>query len=143
MRWVDNITDLMDMSLNKVQELVNDRETWHAGVHGVAKSWTGLSSWTELKWNFIHIQLQLLNQIVHSYIVNMRFESEFFWLQSPWNGDNISSLVSEWLRLIPVDKMGLLGPSISPRHSSFDYFKKRQWSPDSPSRWSDSLPKTF
>ena len=43
-RWVDNITDSMDMSLNKVQELVNDRETWHAGVQGVAKSWTQLSS---------------------------------------------------------------------------------------------------
>jgi len=44
MKWVDNITDSMDMSLNEVQELVNDRETWHAGVQGVAKSWTGLSS---------------------------------------------------------------------------------------------------
>ena len=43
-RWVDNITDSMDMSLNKVQELVNDRETWRAGVQGVAKSWTQLSS---------------------------------------------------------------------------------------------------
>ena len=143
MRWVDNNTDSMDMGLNKVQELVNDRETWCAGVQRVAKSSTGLSSWTELKWNFIHIQLQMLNQIGHSYIVNMRFESEVFWLQSPWNGDNINSLVSERLRLIPVDKMGLLGPSISPRHSPFDYFKKRQWSPNSPSKWSDSLSKTF
>ena len=60
MRWLDAITDSMDVSLGELQELVMDREAWRAAIHGVAKSRTQLSDWTEMKHRTAGSKLELL-----------------------------------------------------------------------------------
>ena len=76
MRWLDSITDSMDMSLNKLHEWVMGRETWHAPVHRVAKSWTWLSDWTELIVSFV------VQKLIRFYLfIFLNFHHSKRWIQ--------------------------------------------------------------
>ena len=83
MRWLDGLTDSMDMGLGELQELIMDREAWHAAIHGVAKSQTRLSNWNELNWTELNDEQTLKASVDPPAPDPSQHQGLFQWVNSP------------------------------------------------------------
>ena len=84
MRWLDGITDSMDVSLSELQELQMDREAWRDAIHGVAKSRTRLSDWTELNWSFLLTKIHIVIAMVYPVVWMWELDHKQGWVLKNW-----------------------------------------------------------